>query len=310
MQGVLKKSIKPIKKNTVFEKTIRFFMYVLLLDLAVVFLYPFFYMIITSLKSPEDLMDSSVVWVVNKLYFHNYELAYEKMQYIPILLKTVLYCVIATGGHIFACSFVGYGFARYNFTGKRAFSFLLILSMVVPIQTIIVPEYLLYSKMGVANGYFPMLVPTWLGYGLRGALFIFLFRQFYLSLPRSLEEAASVDGCTPVMTFFRIAFPASTSSVIVSIVLSVVWHWNDFYEPNIYIRKNSQMLLPMLLPKLYNSMKDTTDATQSILESTELYTEGVAMAATFLAVIPILIFYLFFQKQFRQGIETSGITGE
>ena len=255
-------------------------------------------------------MDSSVVWVVNKLYFHNYELAYEKMQYIPILLKTVLYCVIATGGHIFACSFVGYGFARYNFTGKRAFSFLLILSMVVPIQTIIVPEYLLYSKMGVANGYFPMLVPTWLGYGLRGALFIFLFRQFYLSLPRSLEEAASVDGCTPVMTFFRIAFPASTSSVIVSIVLSVVWHWNDFYEPNIYIRKNSQMLLPMLLPKLYNSMKDATDATQSILENTELYTEGVAMAATFLAVIPILIFYLFFQKQFRQGIETSGITGE
>ena len=75
MQGVLKKSIKPIKKNTVFEKTVRFFMYVLLLDLAVVFLYPFFYMIITSLKSPEDLMDSSVVWVVNKLYFHNYDLA-------------------------------------------------------------------------------------------------------------------------------------------------------------------------------------------------------------------------------------------
>ena len=172
--------------------------------------------------------------------------------------------------------------------------------MVVPIQTIIVPEYLLYSKIGVANGYFPLLVPTWLGYGLRGALFIFLFRQFYLSLPRSLEEAAAVDGCTPVMTFFRIAFPASTSSVIVSIVLSIVWHWNDFYEPNIYIRKNSQMLLPMLLPKLYDSMKDSLDSAQSILESKELYTEGVAMAATFLAVIPILIFYLFFQKQFSQ----------
>ncbi len=285
-------------------------MYVLLLDLAVVFLYPFLYMIVTSLKSPEDLMDSSVTWIVNQLYFHNYTLAFEKMQYIPILLKTIVYCVVATGGHILACSFVGYGFARYNFIGKRMFSFLLILSMVIPIQTIIVPEYLLYSKIGVANGYFPMLVPTWLGYGLRGALFIFLFRQFYLSLPRSLEEAAAVDGCTPIRTFFRIAFPASTSSVIVSVVLSIVWHWNDFYEPNIYIRENSQMLLPMLLPKLYDSMKDAADPTQSFLQNADLYTEGVAMAATFLAVIPILIFYLFFQRQFRQGIETSGITGE
>ena len=306
----LRLSTRTIKKNTIFPKIVRFFMYVLLLDLAVVFLYPFLYMIVTSLKSPEDLMDSSVTWIVNQLYFHNYTLAFEKMQYIPILLKTIVYCVVATGGHILACSFVGYGFARYNFIGKRMFSFLLILSMVIPIQTIIVPEYLLYSKIGVANGYFPMLVPTWLGYGLRGALFIFLFRQFYLSLPRSLEEAAAVDGCTPIRTFFRIAFPASTSSVIVSVVLSIVWHWNDFYEPNIYIRENSQMLLPMLLPKLYDSMKDAADPTQSFLQNADLYTEGVAMAATFLAVIPILIFYLFFQRQFRQGIETSGITGE
>ena len=306
----LRLSTRTIKKNAIFQKIVRFFMYVLLLDLAVVFLYPFLYMIVTSLKSPEDLMDSSVTWIVNQLYFHNYTLAFEKMQYIPILLKTIVYCVVATGGHILACSFVGYGFARYNFIGKRMFSFLLILSMVIPIQTIIVPEYLLYSKIGVANGYFPMLVPTWLGYGLRGALFIFLFRQFYLSLPRSLEEAAAVDGCTPIRTFFRIAFPASTSSVIVSVVLSIVWHWNDFYEPNIYIRENSQMLLPMLLPKLYDSMKDAADPTQSFLQNADLYTEGVAMAATFLAVIPILIFYLFFQKQFRQCIETSGITGE
>lgn len=306
----LRLSTRTIKKNAIFPKIVRFFMYVLLLDLAVVFLYPFLYMIVTSLKSPEDLMDSSVTWIVNQLYFHNYTLAFEKMQYIPILLKTIVYCVVATGGHILACSFVGYGFARYNFIGKRMFSFLLILSMVIPIQTIIVPEYLLYSKIGVANGYFPMLVPTWLGYGLRGALFIFLFRQFYLSLPRSLEEAAAVDGCTPIRTFFRIAFPASTSSVIVSVVLSIVWHWNDFYEPNIYIRENSQMLLPMLLPKLYDSMKDAADPTQSFLQNADLYTEGVAMAATFLAVIPILIFYLFFQRQFRQGIETSGITGE
>ena len=180
------------KKSVIVGKILRLIMYVLLLDLCVVFMYPFLYMLITSVKSPTDINDSSITWIINQFYFHNYELAFEGLKYSTSLIRTVIYCLIATIGHIFVCSFVGYGFARYDFKGKKAFFMLLILSMVVPIQTIIIPQYLLYSNLGMSTGFGPLILPTFFGYGLRGALFIFLFRQFYLSLPRSLEEAAAV----------------------------------------------------------------------------------------------------------------------
>lgn len=300
------------KKSVIIGKVLRAVMYILLLDLCVVFVYPFLYMMITSVKSPTDINDATITWIINQFYFHNYELAYEGLNFLPSLLRTIFYCIITTGGHTLVCSFVGYGFARYDFRGKKFFFMLLLLAMVIPVQTIIVPQYLLYSALGMSNGFGALVIPTFFGYGLRGALFIFLFRQFYLSLPKSLEEAAAVDGCTPVMTFFRIALPASTSSVVVTIVLSIVWHWNEYYEPGIYLTKSEQKLLPMLLPNIYNSMGAGGNEAEALISGGEvdLYTAGVAMAATFLAVLPVIIFYLVFQKQFRQGIETSGITGE
>ena len=300
------------KKSVIIGKVLRTVMYILLLDLCVVFVYPFLYMMITSVKSPTDINDATITWIINQFYFHNYKLAYQGLNYLPTLLRTIFYCVVTTGGHTLVCSFVGYGFARYDFKGKKLFFMLLLLAMVIPVQTIIVPQYLLYSALGMSNGFGALVLPAFFGYGLRGALFIFLFRQFYLSLPKSLEEAAAVDGCTPIMTFFRIAFPASTSSVVVTIVLSIVWHWNEYYEPGIYLTKSEQKLLPMLLPNIYNSMGGAGNEAEALLAGGEvdLYTAGVAMAATFLAVLPVIIFYLFFQKKFRQGIETSGITGE
>ena len=305
-----KKSYLLLRRKITLQRFVRIVMYILLLDLAVIFLYPFFYMIVASIKSPTDLMDTSIVWIVDKPYFHNYEIAFKSLQYISSLLRTVLYCLVTTAGHVFVCAFTGYGFARFKFNGKAFMFFLLILAMVVPIQTIIVPQYLLYSKLGIANGFLPLILPAWLGYGLRGALFIFLFRQFYLSLPKALEDAAAVDGCSPVKTFFRIAFPASSSSIVVSIVLSIVWHWNEYYEPGIYLSSSSQKLLPMLLPNIYSLMNSVIEATMLTSANAEVYTEGVTMAATFMVVLPVLIFYLVFQKRFRTGIETSGITGE
>ena len=174
---------KFLKRNITLQRFVRLVMYVLLLDLAVVFLYPFFYMMVTSIKSPTDIMDTSVVWIVNKLYFRNYELAFKSLDYVSTLLRTILYCLVTTVGHILACSFTGYGFARFKFKGKGFMFFLLILAMVIPVQTIIVPQYLIYTKLGMANGFMPLILPVCFGYGLRGALFIFLFRQFYLSLP-------------------------------------------------------------------------------------------------------------------------------
>ncbi|MBQ7726692.1 MAG: carbohydrate ABC transporter permease [Clostridia bacterium] len=287
----------------------RVFLYLLLVNLAFVFLYPFFYMIVTSLKSPADISDITVNWLLNELDFHNYTLSFRLLEYPAALLRTVGLVLACSVGHILSCSFVGYGFARFQFRGKGFFFVLLLMSIIVPMQTIIVPMYMLFAAIGLSSSGLSIILPTWFGFGLSGGLFIFLFRQFYLSLPRSLEEAASIDGCGILQTFFRIALPASRSSLLVCWVLSVVWHWNDYFEPSIYITERSHFLLPMQLPGLYELMKGAgQDLTTGALDN--IYTEGVAMAATTLVILPVLIMYLFLQKQFVLGVERSGITGE
>ena len=286
-------------------------LYILLFDLVYTFLYPFLYMLVTSIKSPEDILDVTVNWLPHSVYLNNYKLSFEILDYPLRFLNTFLVTALATFGHVFSCAYVGYGFARYKFTGKRFAFVLLLLSIIVPVQTIIIPRYLLFGAIGLSTSSVPLWLPAFFGFGLQGGLFIFIFRQFFLSLPRSLEEAASIDGCGALGTFFRIALPSSRSSVMVVLVLSMVWHWNDYYEPSIYITTQSKYLLPMMLPELYNLMNGATSATaEAASEMSKVFTEGVAMAATALTVLPIFVIYMFLQKRFVQGVEKSGITGE
>lgn len=286
--------------------------YLLLLDLAYVFLYPVLYMVVTSLKSPQDILDSSVTWLINSFYWENYTSAWTTLEYPTHFIKTVLLVTVCTLGHIVSCSYIGYGFARFDFIGKRFLFILLLLSIIIPPQTIIIPIYMALSGIDFSGGLLPIMLPTWLGFGLKGGLFIFIFRQFYLSLPPSLEEAASIDGCGPIKTFFKIVLPSSRSSIIVCLVLSIVWHWNDYFEPSVYITQHEDYLLPMLLPELLNMIEQSGGgaAIGGFAETANLYTEGVVMAATFIVILPVFLMYTFLQKQFMQGIERSGLTGE
>ncbi len=301
-----------ISKKKAVSLIIRAFTYLLLLDLAYVFLYPVLYMVVTSLKSPQDILDSSVTWLINTFYWENYSFAFKTLEYPAHFIRTVLLVVLCVAGHIISCSYVAYGFARFDFVGKKFLFLLLLLSIIIPPQTIIIPMYMALSGVDFSGGLLPIILPTWLGFGLKGALFIFVFRQFYLSLPPSLEEAAAIDGCGPIKTFFKIILPSSRSSVMVCAVLGIVWHWNDYFEPSVYITERKNYLLPMLLPELLNMIEKSGGGAEmgSFAETADLYTEGVVMAATFMVILPVFVMYAFLQKQFMQGIERSGLTGE
>lgn len=301
-------------KKRIFGTAAKVFIYLFLLDLAYVFLYPVLYMIITSLKSPEDILDSSVTWLINSFYTDNYSLAWSTLSYPQHFVNTLIVVVFATAGHVFSCSYVAYGFARFEFYGKKLMFILLLLSIIIPPQVIIIPIYMMLAGINLSSGFLPIILPAWLGFGLKGALFIFVFRQFYLSLPLSLEEAAAIDGCGPIKTFYSIALPSSRSSIVVCVVLSIVWHWNDYFEPSIYITQQKDYLLPMLLPGLLSLIESAGGGAEmsaaTDTASLMLYTEGVVMAATFLVIVPVFIMYIFLQKQFIQGIERTGLTGE
>ncbi len=299
------------KKNLV-----RLFMYVLLLGLAFVFIYPFLYMLTTSVMSNSDINSASVHWIPTAFKFENYGVAFTIMKPKSFMINSVIVTVAATVGHVIACSFIGYGFARFNFPFKKILFGLVILAFIVPVQTLIIPLYLTFSNFGWLNTYLPLIVPTFFGFGLKGALYVFLFRQFYLTVPRSLEEAARIDGCGFMTTYWRIVFPLAKATIVVAMVLSIVWHWNDYYEPGLYIGNPKMAFLPPKLSSIIAAANALPEQQAEMLrsfglpEGEDTLNNAVVMAGAAFISAPVLIFFGFAQRLFMQGIERTGITGE
>ena len=211
---------------------------------------------------------------------------------------------------------MAYGFARFRFPLRNVLFFVVILSILIPTQTIIIPSYITWTNFRLKDTLLPMILPTFFGFGLRGGIFIFLFRQFYLRIPKSLEEAASIDGCGPFKTFIKIVFPSSGATLIVCILLSIVWHYNDAYEPSIYISSYDNYLLPQMLSMLSSMLSQMQtdmlqDAGNIVASDTQImYHRGVVMAATTVCLAPLFIVYVALQRKFVAGVERSGLTGE
>lgn len=294
-------------KNHIYKAVFKFLFYLLLFDLAFVFLFPFINIIINSIKSPSDALDITVNWVPNGVYFENFKIVLKELNYFKFFKNSVIVTTLATIGHVFCCAFIAYGFSRYEFPGKNILFGIVIFSLIVPVQVIIFPLYIQYSKMNWLNTYLPLTLPTFLGFGLRGGLFIFIYRQFFMGLPYELEEAARIDGCGPLRTFFKIVLPIAQSSILVCSILSMVWHWNDYFEPNIYNSEIDMSMLPSRLPGLYSKVlaEDLVDPASTII-----FNEPMAFAATLLIIVPILMVFMFLQNKFMEGVERSGLTGQ
>ena len=298
---IAEKAMRLYRRVNIFK----IFTYAFLIIISYVFIYPFIYMILTSIKSSADLYDISVNWIPTGIEWQNYTVALTNLNFFSHVGNSAVLITVCTVGHILSCSFVAYGFARYDFPLKNLWFIIVVFSIIIPPQVIILPLYLSYSSMGWLNSFAPLMIPTFFGFGLRGGLFIFIYRQFFLGLPKDLENAAKIDGCSFMGAYFRIAFPVARSSTLVCLVLSLVWHWNDYYEPVIYLGKSALWPLPSMLPSIYE--KYYAAAAELTTNSNNIITEGVIMAATFLVVVPMLLIYCFLQRQFIQGVERSGL---
>lgn len=300
----LQQNIK--KKTTSF--ILKALIYFVLFGFSFVFLYPFIYAFVTSFKSYNDINNMLIKWIPQEFTPSNWKLAFDALDAERTFFNSVLVTALSTAGHLLSCSLAAYGFARFKFKGKAILFGIVLLTIIVPIQTIIAPVYMIFGKLGWVGTYFPLIVPTFFGMGLKGGLFIFLFRQFFLKIPPSLEEAAWLDGCNEYTTFFKIVMPTTKSASLVCFVLSVVWHWNDYFEPGIYITSEKSYLMPQKLPSLYELFQSITQAGSAEAVKLALqYHEGVVMAATMLSVLFLLIVYFILQRQFMQGIERTGM---
>ena len=276
--------------------------YLVLLELALVFFLPILYMFSTSSKSIEAFLDPTSGWIPNAIHWDNYLQAMSAMYFQEAFLNSLLIAAAACIGQVFSCALAGYGFGRYRFWGSTFLLVLVLLTLIVPPQTIIISLFTLFHKLGWINTFYPFIVPAYLAQGLRGALFILIFMQFFRGLPKEMEEAARVDGAGAFRVFRTIMFPLARPAVFVVAVFSFVWHWNDYYEPAIYLNRESMFTLPIRLESLGTSFKSMfsgqIDATLN---------EPVTMAASMLVVLPMLVLYLFCQRFLVEGIERSGI---
>jgi multiple sugar transport system permease protein len=274
--------------------------------IAYLYLKPLLEMISTSLKSLSDLIDPVVGLIPREIVLKNYIDAWRGLEYPKAFATTFFLAASGSVLQVLSCSITGYALARMNFPGKNLFFLLVIITFLVPPQITVVPLYMIYHKLGLLHTPFVVLIPALLAQGMRGALFIIIFRQFFLSQPKALEEAAKMDGASPFRLFFRIMLPLASASCLVVFLFSFIWYWNMSYEAGIFL---SQGFTPLSIR--LDQLELTLIGNRSLPNygaiSSDPVSEGPRMAAAFLIILPPLIVYLIAQRWFTEGIERTGV---
>lgn len=277
--------------------------YLLLISIGFIYLYPILYMISTAFKSASDIVNPAVSWVPTQFYLGNFKRAFKVLRYFEVLRDSLLVTLLPAIIQTIICSFIGYGFAKFNFKFKGIILVLVILTFIIPAQVYMIPKYQLFYQLKLLNTPWAIILPSIFGQGLNSAIFILIFFQFFRMIPNSLNEAAEIDGAGPYRTFFTIAIPLAGQSFLICFLFGFVWYWNETYMLSLFAADypNLQIRLSSFVAEYSEMYKD---------ESMLKLNEGVRLAATLLILIPMLLIYLVMQKWFVEGIERSGITGE
>ena len=276
--------------------------YALLIGIGFVYVYPILYMVSISLQDLSDLLSPSVLYIPSKLYLENIWTSFQVLKYLETLLSSLSVTLIPALLQTMVASLIGYGFAKFEFPLKRVIFGIVILTYIIPPQLIMIPRFVLFNDLNLIGSIWAIILPASLGQGLYSAVFILIFYQFYKMIPKALEEAAQIDGDSPLYIYFKIAIPLSIPSFITSFLFSFVWYWNETYTSSLMLN-NVVETLQLRLLTFVSSYQDLFPGDAALIN------EGIRMAATLLIILPMLIVYLFIQKLFIQGIDQSGLAG-
>jgi multiple sugar transport system permease protein len=262
-----------------------------LLFLAVVFIgIPVGWVLLTSFKDAKQLFAWPPIIFPDQFHWENYTNVIEKIPFLRFAANTLFIAVMSIIGRILSCSLVAFTFARLRFPGRDFLFMLLLSTMMIPHQVTLIPTFALFQKLGWVGTYLPLIVPSFFG----DAFFIFLMRQYIMTLPRDLDEAARIDGATTWDIFARIIMPLCVPPMVLITVLTFLWKWNDFLNPLIYISNYDDYTVQLGL----NMLKGRFNIQW-----------GMIMAGSLLAMSPCIIIYFLTQKYLIGGIANVGIKG-
>ncbi len=264
--------------------------YAVLLVLAVLFLTPFYWMIITALKTETQLFQIPPAWIPNPLAWENFTQVFKEVPFARFIFNSAFLVTINVAGQVIATTMVAYGFSRFRFPGRDVLFVILLATLMIPKQVVLVPQFILFAKLGWVNTYLPLILPAFGG----SPFLIFMVRQYMMSIPIDLDEAAMIDGASRWQILWRIIFPIAMPILVLVVVFTFVDVWNDFMGPLIYLN---------------DPMKFTVSLGLSFFQGAKETSWELLMAAALMTMLPPIILFLVVQRRLLGGIAAAGIKG-
>jgi multiple sugar transport system permease protein len=264
--------------------------HLLLIAASVLMVYPLLWMLASSFRPTDVIFRSPGLWV-NDLYVKNYTEGWNALTspFGHYMINSAIVVIGAIAGNLFACSLAAYAFARLQFRLRTVWFSIMLLTIMLPFHVVVVPQYIIFNKLGFVNTFVPLILPKFLA---TDAFFVFLMVQFIRGIPRELDEAALIDGCGHWRIFTRVMLPLMGPAIATSAIFTFIWTWSDFFTPLIYLTDPIAYTVPIAL--------------RSFLDSTSGSNWGAMFAMSILSVIPIFLAFLFGQRFLVKGIATTG----
>lgn len=269
--------------------------HIIIFAIGIIMVYPLIWMVMSSFKETNTIFTTASSLIPEHFVTDNYANGWKgfaKISFSTFFKNSIFISVIATIGTIASSAVVAYGFARFKFRGKGILFSAMLLSMMLPAQVLMIPQYLWYQKLGWVGSYKPLIIPYF--FAIQG-FFVYQISNFIDGIPRELDEAAKIDGCSYYSIFFRIVLPLITPALITSTIFSFMWRWDDFLSALLYINESAKYPVSLAL-KLFCDPGSSSDY-------------GAMFAMATLSIMPAMIMFFCLQKYLVEGISTSGLKG-
>ena len=258
---------------------------------AVAMLLPFAWMISTSCKAENEIFTVPISWIPSQINFDNYSRALEVVPIFKCMLNTLIIAIPKILGEVFVSALVAFGFARFEFKGRNVLFMVMLATMMLPYEVTMIPTFMIWSKLGFSDSYVPLILPAFCG----SASFIFFLKMYFETVPKDYEEAAWLDGAKNFKVFYMVFLPLAKPALVTICLWSFMGTWNDLLGQLIYIDSQEKYTIQLALAS-FSSMTGET-----------LW--GPLMAASFMALIPVIFLLLYAQKYFMEGVKMGGIKG-
>lgn len=279
--------------NARMRKSFHIILYhVLILFFGLIMIYPVLWMVLGSFKDNYDILNRSIQLIPSVWHTENYATGWKgfgNITFRTFFANSFFITIFATAGTVLSSALIAYAFARVKFKGRKFLFACMISTMLLPGQVTLIPQYIIFQKMKMVNTYIPLILPHFFGQ----AFFIYLLMQFMAGLPKELDEAAIIDGCSKYSIFTRIILPLISPALITTVIIQFYWKWDDFQGPLIYLSRPEKYPVSIAI-KMFADASSTTDY-------------GAMFAMSTLSLIPVFLIFLFFNRYLTEGISTTGM---